>query len=327
MLRYSFVLLAGLWAAGPAAAGWADGLFSEASKDFGSVPHGQNLTHSFRITNNTKNPVNISNIRVSCGCVSATANKGYLNPGEDTTLVAKMDSSRFFGVRTVTIFVQFDRPNFDEVRLWVQANSRSDFVLAPDQLAFGQVKRGSSPSASVSITFYGNVGTKITEVKSETNYIKPVVQETRRQDGEVSYQVSASMRPDTPVGKWYTDIWVKTNDPSMPQLRVPLTVEIESALSVSPEVMNLGTLKAGTEVEKKVIVRGVKPFKVTGLESGDAELTVKDSSKEAKTVHVLTVKLKPSKAGEFNRTVRVLTDLPEDSQTDFRVTAEVTAEK
>ena len=324
MLRYSFVLLAGFWAASPAlAAGWADGLFDGMSKDFGSVPHGQNLIHNFRITNNTKDPINISNIRVSCGCVSATANRGFLNPGEETTLVAKMDSSRFFGVRTVTIFVQFDRPGFDEVRLWVQANSRSDFALAPDQLAFGQVKRGSSPSASVSITFYGNVGTKITEVKSETNYIKPIVQETRRQDGEVSYQVSASMRPDTPVGKWYTDVWVKTNDPSMPQIRVPLTIEIESALSVSPEVISLGGVKMGTESEKKVIVRGVKPFKVTGLETGDPELTVKDSSHEAKTVHVLTVKLKPAKPGEFARTVRVLTDLKEDSQTDFRVTAQV----
>ena len=325
MLRYSFVLLTGLWAAGPvAAAGWADGLFDVLSKDFGSVSHGQILTQTFRVTNNTKNPVTISSVRVSCGCVSATANRGSLNPGEETTLVAKMDTSRFFGVRTVTIFVQFSQPSFDEVRLWVQANSRSDFAVAPDQLAYGQVKRGSSPSATVTITFYGNSGAKITEVKSETSYIQPTIQELRR-EGETSFQLTAKMRPDTPVGKWYTDIWVKTNIASMPQLRVPVTVEIESALSVSPEVIDLGAVKMGDEVEKKVIVRGVKPFKVVRLDSGDAELTAKDSSEEAKTVHVLTVKLKPTKVGDFNRTVRVLTDLAEDNQTDFRVTAQVAA--
>jgi len=328
MLRYSFVLLAGLWAAAPAAAaGWADGLFDELSKDFGSVPHGQLLTHSFKITNNTKTPVNISSIRVSCGCVTAQANQGFLNPGQETTLTAKMDSSRFSGVRTVTIFVQFNQPNFDEVRLWVQANSRSDFVMTPDQIALGQVKRGSAQNAAVTLTFYGNPTAQVTEVKTETNYIQASVQKVSQTDAEVAYQVTAKMRQDTPVGKWYTDVWVKTNIPSMPQLRVPLTVEVESALSVSPEVINLGAVKAGGEVEKKVIVRGVKPFKVVKVESGGEELVVKDSSADSQANHVLTVKLKPTRAGEFTRTVRVLTDLKEDSQTDFRVTAQVAPEK
>jgi hypothetical protein len=307
-----------------AAAGWADGLFDELSKDFGSVPHGQLLTHNFRIANTTRNPVNISHVRVSCGCTSAVVNRGYLNPGEETTLTARMDSSVFFGVRTVTIFVNFDRPGFDEVRLWVQANSRSDFVMTPHQMAFGQIKRGSGPTATVSITFYGNQGARITEVKGESNYVQPSLQEQRRSDGEVTYQLTAKLRPDTPVGKWYTDLWVKTNVATMAQLRVPLTVEIESALSVSPEVINLGSVKVGAEVEKKVIVRGVKPFKLAGLEGEDAELAVKDSTTDAKAVHVLTVRLKPSKAGDFGRTVRVRTDLPDDGQTDFRVTAQVT---
>ena len=294
MLRYSFVLLMGVWSAGPAAAGWADGMFDAMSKDFGSVSHGQTQTHTFKITNNTKNPVRINTIRVSCGCVSAKALAGYLKPGEETSLVAQMDTSRFFGVRTVTIFVQFTEPNVDEVRLWVQANSRSDFALTPDALAFGQVKRGSAPSASVSVTFYGNPTAKITEVKSETSYVQPTIQETKGQNGEVSFQVTAKLRPDTPVGKWYTDVWVKTNVASMPQLRVPVTVEIESALSVSPEVINLGTVKMGGEIEKKVIVRGVKPFKVIRIESGGEDVNVKEGSQDAKTVHVLTVKLKPN---------------------------------
>src|SRR5690349_16734060 len=46
MFRYSLVLVAGFWVAGSAgAATWADGLFDELSKDFGSVPRGPTLTH------------------------------------------------------------------------------------------------------------------------------------------------------------------------------------------------------------------------------------------------------------------------------------------
>jgi hypothetical protein len=48
---------------------------------------------------------------------------------------------------------------------------------------------------------------------------------------------------------------------------------------------------------------------------------VKDNTPEAKAVHVLTVRLKAAKAGEVRRTLRVLTDLPEDNKIDFQVSA------
>src|SRR5579884_4233425 len=122
------VLLVGLASVGSAtAATWADRMFEELSKDFGSVPRGPTLTHVFKVTNYTQHPVNIASVRVSCGCVSAAAYKTFLNPGEETAIIARMDTTRFTGIKSVTIFVQFDRPSFEEVRLWVQANGRDDF--------------------------------------------------------------------------------------------------------------------------------------------------------------------------------------------------------
>ncbi len=323
MSRYCFVLLAGLVASAPAvAATWADSMFDELSVDFGSVARGPVQTHSFRVVNNTKQPVNISSVRVSCGCTSASAAKSLLNPGEETAIVARMDTSRFFGVRTVTIFVQFDRPTFEEVRLAVQANARNDFSVSPNGLSFGDVKRTSSPSLSNTITFYGNQ-TKITEVKSESNYVKPSVKEVKGADGQTSYELTAKLREDVPVGKWYTDIWVKTNNPEFPQIRVPLTMEIEPGLSVSPDAVSLGQVAVNGESERRVIIRGVKPFKITSVKGGDDQLSVHDNTTDSKAVHVLTVKLKPGKAGDLERNVRVETDLPEDNAVEFEVSAQV----
>jgi hypothetical protein len=325
MSRYSLVLLAGLWAAGPAgAASWADALFDSLSKDFGSVPRGPTLTHRFTLTNNTGSPVNISNLRVSCGCVTATALKGFLNPGEDTAVVAHMDTTRFTGVRAVTIYVQFDRPRFEEVRLWVQANARNDFALTPDSLAFGRVKRTATPSASVRLTLYGQPEARVTEVHAESTYVRPACKELGRTASEVVYELSATLRPDTPVGRWYTDVWLKTNLASLPQVRVPLTVEVESPLSVSPESVNLGTLKLNESSERRIILRGVKPFKVTRFDGTDAHLTARASTTGAREVHVLTVQLKGARPGDLARTLRVHTDLGgADTSIDFRVHARV----
>jgi hypothetical protein len=325
MSRYSLVLGAGLlWAASPAlAATWADSMFDEVSKDFGSVPRGPTLTHHFRLVNNTKGPVSISNVRVSCGCVSASALKTYLNPGEETAILAKMDSTRFIGPKTVTIYVQFDRPAYEEVRLWVQANGRNDFNVTPDALSFGSIKRSTSPSSAVTLTFYGSPDTQVTEVKGESNYIQPTVKAVKRTESEAAFELTARLRPDTPVGKWYTDVWVKTNNPSIPQVRVPLTVEVESALSISPEAVSLGQVALNSENERRVIIRGVKPFKITAVQGTDAQVAVREAGEESKPIHVLTVKLKGSKAGAIDRVVKVVTDLPEEGQIEFHVNGEV----
>jgi len=328
MLRYNLVLVAGVWMASTAsAATWADGLFDELSKDFGSVPRGPAQTHHFRVVNKTRQPVNISNVRVSCGCVSAHAAKTYLKPGEETAVVAKMDTTRFTGPKTVTIYVQFDQPGFEEVRLWVQANGRNDFALAPDTLAMGTIKRGTSPAASVQVTFYGSREYQILEAKAESNYVLPTVTEVRRQeDGVVVYRLDARLRHDTPTGKWFTDVWLKTNIATMTQVRIPLTVEVESPLTVSPAVVNFGAVKANEESERRIIVRGAKPFKITSVKGTGSDVEVRVNGETAREVHVVTVKVKPGKAGLLNHPLRVVTDLKIDNEIEFRVQGMVNAE-
>jgi hypothetical protein len=327
MLRYSLVLGAGLCLAAPVwAVSWADAMFQELSKDFGSVPRGPTLSHPFCLTNNTGRPVHISGVRVSCGCVSASALDTVLAPGQSTAIQAYMDTRRFFGTKVVTIYVAFDQPHGEEVRLWVQANSRDDLLVTPGTFALGQAKRGSVPSAAVTVTLAGNGQWQITEVERASNYILTALKELRRDESEVSYQVTAAVRADAPIGKWYTDIWLKTNNPAIPMVRVPLTVEIESALSISPNTVKLGQIKPGTEEQRKVIVRGIKPFRITKVEGTDDQVSVRDSTGESKSVHVLTVSLKPTRAGELDRKLKVLTDLKEEGEVEFEAKAQVVTE-
>jgi hypothetical protein len=324
MLRYCFALLASLCLASPAsAATWADAMFRELSKDFGSVARGPMLEHPFRLTNNTGQPVHIASVRVSCGCVSAAPLQDQLAPGQETAILAHMDTRRFSDVKTVTIFVQIDQPHFEEVRLWVRANSRDDVSVTPEALAFGQIKRGSTPAQTVTVTFLGSERWQVLGAQCDSHYVQTAIKEIRRDDDDVSYQLTARLRPDSPVGKWYTDIWLSTNNATSPRIRVPLTVEIESALSISPPTLLLGTIKVGAQTERKVIVRGIRPFRVTDVKGTDDDLSVRDSSPDSKPVHVLTVVVKARKAGEFNRTVRVLTDLKEEGEIDFQARAQI----
>jgi hypothetical protein len=323
MVRYSLVGLVLLVLAGPARATWAEAMFDELSRDFGSVPHGTTLVHPFRLVNNTGATVRISNIRVSCGCTSARAVTSVLAPGQETAIVATMDTRRFYNSKNVTIFVTFDQPRFEEVRLWVQANSRDDVSFSADGIAFGRVKRGAAPVGKMTVTFLGDGATRVTEAKSESNYLQAGIKEVSRGAGEVTYEVAGTVRADTPAGKWYTDIWLKTNNPNMPKLRVPVTIEVEAALSANPNTVILGQVKAGAELDRKVIIRGITPFRITGITGTDAQIRVIENTSESKTVHVLTVTLSPLEPGELSRLIRVHTDLQNGGDIEFNAKADV----
>src|SRR5690349_12071283 len=114
MLRSGIALCIALALSSTAAAGWADGLFEELSRDFGSVPRGPTLTHPFRIKNTTNVPLHIAGVRVSCGCTAAYPLAYDIPPGKETVIMAQMDTRRFTGSKTVTIFVTFDQPRYEE---------------------------------------------------------------------------------------------------------------------------------------------------------------------------------------------------------------------
>src|SRR5262249_9356625 len=113
------------------------------------------------------------------------------------------------------------------------------------------------------------------------------------------------------------------NVDTLTKVRVPVTVEVESPLTVSPGFLTLGLVKPNEEVYRRVIVRGVKPFKVTTVKGGDETLEVKPASNDAREVHVLTVRVKSAKAGVIDKTLRVVTDLKEDNEIDFKVNVDV----
>lgn len=323
MFRYCFILMIFLCSGGNAFASWADSLFEELNRDFGSVPRGPVLHHTFRLTNNTSTPVHISGVRVSCGCVSASPLQYELAPGQSSGILAQIDTRRFTGVKSVTIYVNFDQPQWDEVHLVVQANSREDVTLTPESLAFGQMKRGTAPTASVQVSFLGSGQWQILDVYSESNYVQPSVKELRRENYDAVYHLTAQIRHDVPVGKWYTDIWLRTSNPATPRIRVPLTVEVEPPLSISPAAAVMGQVKMGVPSEYKITVRGPKPFRIVGVKGGDGQINVRGSSEDSKSLHILTITLKAAKAGEQNWNLRVLTDLKEDGEVGFQARAHV----
>src|SRR3954463_16028203 len=88
-----------------AAAGWSDSLFAEKGHDFGPVPRGGKVRHSFVMTNRLSEPITITNVRASCGCTSGKAGASLVPPGQSAVVEAEMDTRNFVGPKATTLYV------------------------------------------------------------------------------------------------------------------------------------------------------------------------------------------------------------------------------
>lgn len=324
MLRFSWTActIVAFLAAPAAAKPWADALFEQQSHDFGAVPRGPLLTHYYRLTNKSNQPLHIAGVRVSCGCVSANALQQDLAPGQSTAILAQMDSRRFIGAKQVTIFVTFDRPQWEEVRLSISAFGRDDLGLESDGIAFGTVTKGATSTAKTNITLR-QPNWAITGATSDSGFVVPTVKEIRRNGYETTYELTAALRPGLPAGKWTTEITVATNSPASPTIRLPATVEVTPTLVVSPGEIQLGAVSVGSPTESKILIRGIKAFKIKEIQGIDDVLSATTAGNEARPVHVLSLKVSPTATGELSRKLKIVTDLPTEGTAEVTVKAQV----
>ncbi len=95
----------------------------------------------------------------------------------------------------------------------------------------------------------------------------------RSAGGQVNYVLTATLKPSAPVGFFKDEITLKTNDPSSPTIPVSVSAVVQSNVTISPSVINLGTVKAGQTIQKTVLVRSAQPFKLTAIKPGQPDLT------------------------------------------------------
>jgi hypothetical protein len=306
MFRHVVICL-GILAVGSVRAGEAEKFFSERVKDFGTVPFGQTQVHHFKVTNTSDRPVHINGVGVSCGCVTATLQSNALRPGESTYVTASMDTKRFIGQKEVTVFVNFAQP-FEQVTLAVRANRNDNFSKTSDALHLGQVRKGAEGSGAMHVTMRNEGGFEIRSAASGTDYVKAAAKLVRRDQSEVVYEISATLKAGLDTGSWTTDLVFTTNSAMLPTIRLPLYVDVVAPITATPATVQFPAVKVGEKKELSVVVKGDKPFKILDVKGGDGLITAHADGSEAKQAHVVRLVFQPSEAGDLSKTITVVTD-------------------
>ena len=297
---------------------WVESLFPERAFDFGTVARGSKVHHTFKLINRTADEVHVATYRTKCGCTEVRVGANAVPPGTQTGIEAVVDTTRFQGYKASGLTLVIDRPYYAEIDLNLTCFIRGDIVLTPGQVDFGNVRRSSNPEVSLNLTYAGGVPNwGITKVQTRSGHILARSQEQgRTYEGQMSYLLTATLKPTAANGYFKDEITLFTNDPSSPTIPISVSANVLTAVTVTPSPILLGRVKAGETVTRSVIVRSPQPFKLVALKPSKDDLSATPDPEGPRALHKVDITFKaPSVSGPYNGIVEIETDVKDEPPT------------
>jgi Protein of unknown function (DUF1573) len=303
-------------AAEAGASDWIASVFPDRAHNFGNVARGSQVRHSFSVVNRSNSEVHIASWKPKCGCTNVKVGARVIPPGTQTTIEATIDTTRFQGRKDSGLTLVIDRPNYVEVDLNLTCFIRSDVMLNPGQVDFGTVRRSEKlPSAVLMLTYNGGrPGWEIAEMKTQSAKVKAVAERLNGSaGGSVQWTVSATLQPGITNGYFKDEITLITNDTPPQTIPISVVANVQSAVTVSPSIINFGPIRAGQSVTKVVHVRSSSPFTLTKLEADRTELRAVEPQAGSLPTHALNVTIQaPAVPGPFYGIVTIESDLKDE---------------
>ena len=268
------------------AADWRDGVFPVQKHDFGTVAVAADTEYVFPVVNTFSSPLHLRDIRASCGCTTPTILTETLQPGESGSIRAKFNTDTFRGKKGATLTVVMDRPFYSEIRLRVDGYIRSDMVFHPGSVDFGAIPAGSEAEKTVKILYAGRSDWDVVDVSGPHEWLTATANQTERQSGRVTYELTVRVEPDAPVGFFQREVVVTTNDRKMPRVPLKVTGRVESSINVSPSVLAAGTVRKGEPIEKRLVVMAKKPGAIDWIRADGWDIRC-DAGETPSRSHVL----------------------------------------
>ncbi len=282
-------MLLGLVVAAPAQAqDWAVKMFNTTRHDFGPVPRGQKAEFRFKIKNIYEQEVHIVGVRSTCNCTTPQIVKADLKTFDVGEIVAEFNTRQFIGQKSAIVTVTFDKPAYAEVQLQVAGFIRSDVVVQPGEIDFGNVDVGTAAERRVQITYAGRENWGLTEARSSDPNLRLQLVDMGRVRGQATYDLVVRLAKTAPAGYIKEQVTLLTNDVHNPEIPVDVEGRVVSEIMISPASLFMGVVQPGQKVTKQLVVRGKRPFQIVGVKCDDASFDIATGD-EAQAVHKLQV--------------------------------------
>jgi hypothetical protein len=305
---------------------WSQNLLSERSHDFGAVARASKQEYIFEFKNPLDSTLFLTAVRTSCGCTKPTVLTPVVKPGEIAKVHAKYDTIGHKGERsaTVTLSLRRDQPfvEYSEVQFLVKGKIRQDVVTSPGEIIFGEVLRGETAQRTMKVMYAGDPRWRIVDVRSSNPNLSVKANQTQRnsQSGRVDYELVITLREGQPIGTFSDELLLITNDVRNQNLPINTSGRIKPIVETSP--IQLGLISKGQDVKKRLILRGVRAFRVTDVIPHDNRIRF-DEVEGEKSLHILEYAVDTTEVGLIHGEITIKTSDPDQPEAKVPFSAQV----
>jgi hypothetical protein len=217
-------------AAGPARAGLE---CPEPVANGGEVRSGTPLRHAFRLVNRGPGPVDVTDVRSSCGCLVPRLDRRHFEPNEERELPVEVNTLRQgagpHNWRIVVRYVADGKP--DELSVILAARVVSEIRVEPPALA---IHTEAGLAHLLTVTDRRPRPLTVTAVESSLAELRVRVGAAGHDtSGRPGTTVRVEVPADFPEGRHVGVLRILTDDPTYRELEVPVTVVKRPARPVS----------------------------------------------------------------------------------------------
>jgi hypothetical protein len=232
------------------------------SVDVGEVRVGPPLVRRFAFTNAGPEPLTITDLKASCGCLTPALNQRVYRPGEGGELALEVNTlSQPAGPNRWTVQLGYRcGDQAGELTLELTARLKQEIEVRPAALVFQGV---GALTANVTVHDLRPRPLRIESVAASVPFLH-----ARDEAGSVRVEIS----DDCPDGRHATTVTIATDDPDYREIKVPVTIIRTPKRRVTAAPARLTLAPGGSALVQLRAADGT-PVQVEAVESSSPALT------------------------------------------------------
>lgn len=226
--------------------------------DFGAVPKGEKLKAVFEIKNTGQAPLEINQVRPTCGCTVANFDK-TIAPGATGKVSAEVDTTAFLGPISKAIIVFTNDPQARNTTLLVKADVKAFIEVLPRSLLRFNVLQGEPAANKVLLvsadgSAFKILGVDVADGPYEVKYRELAKEERNANYAGSQWEVAVTVPANAKEGMLNHKLVVKTD--SAKAAEVPLTVSglVRPIIQVVPAEIAFGAVPNDAPVGRNIIL-------------------------------------------------------------------------
>lgn len=252
--------------------------------DFGVVTKGELLKADFKIRNTGSAPLEITQVRPTCGCTVAKHDR-LIAPGATGSIHAEVDTTAFSGPNSKAVIVFSNDPDNPQVNLVIKFDSRSFVEVFPKPLLSFNVLQGEPATDKVVLGTADGSALRITGAETGGGPFKIAYRELPEKERlpnlkGAQWEVSVTVPADAPQGMLNNKITLKTSNPKAPEVTLTVNGIVRPIIQVIPGEINFGTVQATAPVGRNVVL-------VSNRQDAKLELTAVEVDNKAFSAEVI----------------------------------------